>query len=446
MKLRTLAALEDQLAILDQLKDDRKDQIKASAALGVADGTALTSQEIEEIQEEIRRISDQRKAIWADVKDLRDDRTVARHAGRRGDKTSDDLRAEADALLRVEDRNLIAPLIDLHSSWIEQLGLGAELHEALLLSTQVVAATCIGLSSFDGADRASFDLCIVDEASKATATETLVPLVRSKKWILVGDDKQLPPFQDEALRARNIIDEFSLDEAELHRSLFSRMSDGLPRANSLQLSVQYRMVDAIGDLISRCFYNGKVNNAGISSPKWTNGLQAAPVTWFDTHLLRDHADHRRKGERSFSNQCEVKQVVAHLKRLDFMLSRQRLDDVHISVLILAPYAAQVLALQRAISTIHFSTSGLSVEVNTVDASQGREADVLIFSATRSNESFEIGFVRDLARSNVALSRGRYLLAIFGDTPFFDGASGPLTDVIRHIRTNPGNCHIEELVQ
>ena len=70
----------------------------------------------------------------------------------------------------------------------------------------------------------------------------------------------------------------------------------------------------------------------------------------------------------------------------------------------------------------------------------------MFSATRSNEHGTLGFVRDFARSNGALSRGRFLLSIFGDAPFFGAASGPLTDVIRHVRTNPSACKIEELNQ
>ena len=87
-----------------------------------------------------------------------------------------------------------------------------------------------------------------------------------------------------------------------------------------------------------------------------------------------------------------------------------------------------------------------MEVNTVDAAQGREADVLMFSATRCNERGMLGFVSDFARSNVALSRGRFLLSVFGDAPFFDAANGPLTDVIRHVRTNPSAFSIEELGQ
>ncbi len=70
--------------------------------------------------------------------------------------------------------------------------------------------------------------------------------------------------------------------------------------------------------------------------------------------------------------------------------------------------------------------------------------MLLFSATRSNPEGKVGFVRDLARANVALSRGRFLLAIFGDAPFFDRAESPIGSVISHIRTHPKSCQIVEI--
>ena len=442
--LKRLASLALVQADLEGQSASRVAQIERSATPGEAAEEALTDDEIEEVQDEIARIADRRKQIRAESRAISEDKEVARHLKEVDAADAAGLLSLADSMLAPEDRAKIAPLIEVHSEWIERLGRGDEFYEALLYSTQVTAATCIGFARFPGAENARFDLCIVDEASKATATETLVPLVHAERWVLVGDDKQLPPFQDEALRSRDLIDEFGLDEGELHRSLFTRMYEGLPEENRLRLSIQYRMVNAIGDLISSCFYDGSVENAGVASPAWTLGLQPEAVTWYDTHHLADRSERRRKGESSVSNPREVERVRDHLKRIDFLLSNQRLDVDQITVLVLAPYAAQVQALTRAIAKVEFKCEVLHVEVNTVDAAQGREADVLIFSATRSNSDGNIGFVRDFARSNVALSRGRFLLAIFGDGPFFDSAAGPLTDVLQHIRTEPTRCAVEEL--
>ena len=446
VSVRRLAALLTQLAELDEQKQARVDKIERSDAVGAPSGAVLTDEEIEELQDEIRRITDRRRLVWAEVKEIRDDSGVAGLTGKRSDQKPEELQALAESLLAPTDRSHIAPLLELHAEWIERLGRGIEFHEALLHSTQVTAATCIGLARFPGFEGAKFDLCIVDEASKATATETLVPLIRAERWVLVGDDKQLPPFQEDALRSKDLLQEFKLDEHELHKSLFTRMHETLPEPNRRRLTVQYRMVDAIGDLISQCFYEGAIENAGVVTPPWTAGLQPAAVTWFDTSQLPDKGERQRRGESSYSNPCEVTQLIDHLKRIDWFLANQRIDEETISVLLLAPYAAQVLALQRAVSKLTLDCPALSVEVNTVDAAQGREADILMFSATRSNEHGTLGFVRDFARSNVALSRGRFLLSIFGDAPFFGAASGPLTDVIRHVRTNPSACKIEELNQ
>lgn len=441
--LRRLAVLEDEMAALDARKESDKRQIEQNHF--DEETNPLTDDDIESLQDDLRQVSDRRKVLWSEVKEIRDEKLVARHAGQRGTKTPEEIRMIADSLLSADDRDQIKPLMDLQAEWLERLGRGDEFHEALLRSTQVVAATCIGLSAFKGADGAVFDLCIVDEASKATATETLVPLVRASRWVLVGDDKQLPPFQDEALRSQDLIGEFSLDEHELHQSLFSRMAAGLPDSHRMQLVIQYRMVDPIGTLISECFYEGQIRNAGVVSPRWTAGLQSSPVTWFDTHGLPNHEEYQKRGETSFSNRKEVERIVQYLKRVDFLLANQRFDDeLTLTALVLAPYAAQVQALHRSLSKLQLSFPGLKIEVNTVDAAQGREADLLIFSATRSNASGDIGHVRDFARSNVALSRGRFQLAIFGDAPFYDGLQGPLTDVLSHIRTHPGSCTLEEL--
>ena len=243
------------------------------------------------------------------------------------------------------------------------------------------------------------------------------------------------------MRDRQIIEEFNLDRGELNRSLFSRLSVGLPSQSRRMLTRQFRMVDAIGELISSCFYGGEVEGSGVRAPGWTTGLQTAPVTWISTQGLSDRRERRSKAELSFLNLREVNEVIQHLKRIDYLLAGQRVED-HIAVLVLAPYRAQVAAINRAVAKVSFRSANLEIEVNTVDAAQGREADMLVFSTTRSNSGGEIGFVRDLARANVALSRGRFLLTIVGDASFFDTADSPLRAVLSHIRTHPADCAID----
>lgn len=444
IKLRQAAAVGRAIDVVDGQIEERRQRIEGSADDQGADGPPSLEQ-IEDLQSEISTLVDRRKELQAELKALRGDRSVGEAIKRTASTNSwSDLEMSADALLDdAAGSDQLVGLAHLQADWIQRAGRGDDFKTALLHSSQVVGATCVGLAQFPNIGEADFDLCIVDEASKATATETLVPLVRSQRWVLVGDERQLPPFREEALGDQSLIAEFDLDPAEVGRSLFSRMRQGLPEPNRLLLSRQYRMVDAIGDLISSCFYSGSVESSGVRAPAWSQGLQPRPVTWYSTELLPSRRESRSPGGTSFLNQCEVARVVAHLERMEWLLGFQHLDHP-VSILVVAPYRSQVYALQRAVANRQWRHELVAIEVNTVDAVQGREADVLIFSTTRSNESGNLGFVKDLARANVALSRGRYLLSIIGDAKLFDASQTPLAEVLGHIRTHPNDCSLEEL--
>jgi hypothetical protein len=99
-----------------------------------------------------------------------------------------------------------------HADWESRFGRINDFEAALIASSQVVAGTCVGVAAVRGLSDLEFDLCIVDEASKATPTETLVPLSRARRWVLVGDSNQLPPFLEEGLRDRTILEANNLDE------------------------------------------------------------------------------------------------------------------------------------------------------------------------------------------------------------------------------------------
>src|SRR5262245_57435415 len=110
--------------------------------------------------------------------------------------------------------------------------------------------------SVKGEQEIEYDLCIVDEASKATATEILVPISRSRRWILVGDQKQLSPFQDPELTKRSLLDKYELQSTDFNSTLFDHLLNTLPQECIAALRVQHRMVPPIGRLISECFYDG----------------------------------------------------------------------------------------------------------------------------------------------------------------------------------------------
>ncbi|BBD41455.1 hypothetical protein Amn_pd00080 (plasmid) [Aminobacter sp. Y103A] len=339
------------------------------------------------------------------------------------------------------------PLVDacrerlsLLEDWQLRVGRSSDFNAAMLSSAQIIAGTCVGIASVQGMEDVAYDLCIVDEASKATPTEILIPMSRSRKWIVVGDPKQLPPFFEDL--GEQLLANF--DSSEVKSTLLDRFLQedfGLPNANRAKLRNQYRMIKPIGDLISECFYD-----RGLDSPKMSHGLKLAsafprPVTWYSTHSLPNRRE-KKEGE-TYSNQSEVAAIRGILQRLQFLAKAQKKK---ISVAVIAGYTGQVAALREMNSQGLAEWSDLEVTCNSVDAFQGRQADVCIYSVVRSNSNNQLGFLREKPRLNVALSRGKSALVIVGDQMFCRSVEGinPFRKVIDYIDRNDETCETETL--
>jgi hypothetical protein len=353
----------------------------------------------------------------------------------------DDLFAGAPAL-----RRLLAIQVD----WLRRIQVARGLEPALLQTRNVVAGTCIGFANAPGMSEVDpFDVCIIDEASKATATQALVPMIRSRKWVMVGDPRQLPPMQEEVLRDEALVERYQLDKEALQETLFDRLLRA-PAPSKALLSTQHRMTKAIGDLISNCFYAGAldtINDQRLSSP-----LLPRPVTWVDTSGHEDRREQRSpNGSRSKINALEVKVVRRLLEAMLREAHHGRLalpgSEAPLEVLVLAPYAEQVRELQREIIGLSAS-SRLRIRAHTVDAVQGQECDITVFSCTRSNAGGDVGFLGEAAagRINVALSRSKLGLVLVGDVSFWADRPVPLAQVLRWIREEPDDCQVVALAQ
>ena len=411
---------------------------RLESTLEEAERDAYPAEEQERLSEEIRL---QRKQLRGLETDLGKNEELAEELLKLGQS---DLRREVDAFLPPQGpAQQLRRMMELHSEWSERFGRGAGFEAALLSTASVVAGTCLGVLNVKGSENVDFDYCIVDEASKATATEVLVPLARSRRFIIVGDPKQLSPFQDPELEEKGLLDRHGLSREDAQQSLLDLLVVQLPEDCRAKLTIQHRMVKAIGDLVSNCFYNGELQSSRAESDRVLKLALARPVTWRSTSGL-DGRREQNAGE-SFANHAEVREVIFLLDRLNTLASKAQRSY---TVAVLSGYAGQAAALRRHVGDKEIGWPALALDINTVDAFQGREADITIYSVTRSNSDKRVGFLSEQKRLNVALSRGRDYLVIIGDHQFCRDleTEQPIQQVAMYIESHPDDCALFEVTK
>jgi serine/threonine protein kinase len=405
----------------------------------------------EEIENQIELLQERLAKIRAEDRRLRDE---IRRFGEDGKSVASeklpDLVKYQEALLgQSEASQKFRRLLELNNEWRQRFGTGEDCYEAILASQHVIAGTCIGIGGISEANLGEFDLCILDEASKATPTEALVPLAKSRKWILVGDQKQLPPYVDATLQHQEICDKFDLDPQQLKETLLTRLQGTLLPDQQAQLTTQHRMVAPIGNLISAVFYDNTLKSVRTQTCPVLSHVFQKPVAWFSTQKLRDR--YERHAGASFLNLVEAQEILKILGRIDFYVAvlKKGPDSEKtpntITVAVLSGYAGQTEHIDKLLEQKRHQWNHIDVRCNTVDAFQGREADVAIFSVTRCNVERRSGFLRIRERINVALSRGRNGLCIVGDADFVAQLpANPLSEVLDYIRHHSDECHSEEI--
>ena len=321
--------------------------------------------------------------------------------------------------------------------WIRRISESNELGEFYIKNASIIVGTCIGVISDPRVRDSTFDYVIVDEAAKATLPEIMVPLVRARKAILVGDHKQLPPvFDRNALKASF----HSSQIDELQNTGFGKLFDILPDSCKETLSTQYRMHPAIGDLISFLFYDSKVQNGVKASERTTNlpMLNNRAITWLTTSNAGSVRFEQSVGhQRGYINHLEVTVIQSCLQRLNQEISAQ---GEKYSIGIITPYRAQLELIRNRLKQIPLSH--IEVDINTVDAFQGSQRDIIIYSTVRSSNQRRIGFLKEEARLNVAFSRAKRALIIVGDGKFLRNPRIPgnrFPYVISYMQEHPEFC-------
>jgi len=287
----------------------------------------------------------------------------------------------------LEIQNQIKQLIE------ERKRIENQIVEEILDKTPVVLATN-STSGGEFLENRTFPVLVLDEASQATEPSALIPLIKAKKVIMAGDHKQLPPTV------------LHPDARELSYTMFERFMELYPEA-SYMLRIQYRMNELIKEFPSEEFYNGalishesvkNIKLSDIAEKKSDNpALDDTPIVFIDT--LGKFAEKTRRGSFSKYNPEEGKLV----KKLVEGLKEMGINPEDIGVI--TPYKDHEDYLKQLIPDI---------EVKTVDGFQGREKEVIIISLVRSNPEQEIGFLEDLRRLNVAITRAKRKLIIVGD--------------------------------
>lgn len=445
MALEKHAGLSERLEQVEQQISDIEQTLSRDKKALEADARA----DYEELQSELVReqealLKDMKESL-AELRKYETDKETIEHFA---DCKAEELRSWANSYVAESTQvSQLRKMLAVHSEWEVRFGRSPQFKAALVTQSQVVAGTCLGVMGVPGRNEITYDLCIVDEASIATPTEVLVPMARARRTILVGDDRQLSPFQDPELQSSGILKRFSLSADDQKSTLFNHLRDGLPKELRKGLTTQHRMLPAIGNLVSACFYDSELKSAEREPLGVLDRSLARPVTWFSTSKCSGKAS-KQVGTSQW-NGFEVKYISDLLGRIDFELRHRKGDVKKLSVAVLTGYGEQRARLHAAIQNKRHEWNSFSeIYVNVVDAFQGREADVLIFSVTRSDVR-GLGFLREMERINVALSRGKEYLIIVGDHLFCqeaEGRSNPLKQVIEYIRGNPQDCALEEIQQ
>lgn len=287
-----------------------------------------------------------------------------------------------------------------------------------------------------------FDYVIVDEAAKATFPELAVSLNKAHKIILVGDHQQLPPVLDTEIIRNN---REKLDEESLAQGIFEKMYNMFPDDNKHRLTIQYRMHPTIGTLISHVFYNDEIQNGVEAHDRelCIEGYEDTAIEWISTSKYSSKERYEKEfdnnGKKSYQNYLERNIIEKKLLELDSKLTQKT------KVAVITGYGPQKYILQTMVK--QHSYKNLEIDVDTVDAFQGSQKDIILYSTVRSSANkYGIGFLKSEARINVAFSRARCLLIIVGDMNFLDNyriRGNKFPEIIEYIKESEGCRIIEE---
>ena len=301
--------------------------------------------------------------------------------------------------------------------------LEVRINAQLFSEARVIASTLVG-SSNRLLEGQKFGTLFIDEAAQALEAACWIPIRRVSRVIFAGDHCQLPP----------TIKSFAALKAGLGKTLMERIVEKHPETVTL-LKMQYRMNEEIMRFSSDWFYGNQVESA--PEVKYRSILDLdIPMTWIDTSQFSKYSENSDKSENSENsekpakplfheefvgesfgriNKAEAELTLLALEQYFKKIGKERILEERLDVGVISPYRAQVQYLRRLFKKREFFKPYRHlISVNTVDGFQGQERDIILISLVRANDEGQIGFLRDLRRMNVAITRARMKLIILGD--------------------------------
>lgn len=298
--------------------------------------------------------------------------------------------------------------------------LSSKINTEVLDSANVITSTLIGSANQILRHR-HFHTVFIDEATQALEPACWAAILKADRVIFAGDHQQLPPTIKSPEAAKN----------GLSDTLMQKIVGSKPTAVTL-LDTQYRMNEEIMTFSSNWFYDGRLKAAPEVSHRKLAEWDS-PLVWIDTAPC--HFEERINYSKSRLNKSEALLLVDILK--DYVKQMSHFDNLieHIDFGIISPYKAQISLLRRLVNTSH--TLGHlrgQITINTVDGFQGQERDIILISMVRDNERGAIGFLNDLRRMNVAITRARKKLIVVGNTETL-AKTDFYCDLINYFREN-----------
>ena len=293
----------------------------------------------------------------------------------------------------------------------EQLSVKVErdaIYKKYLSSAQFVFGTLSSLGAENiFSNLSDVDVCVIDEAAQAIEVSALIPLrFMPRGLVLVGDPQQLPA----------VVKSIAAKRARFDLSLMERLQV-IGCVPTLFLSEQYRMDERISEFPSQQFYEGKLVTApsrlGIPNPVDSLLIRDRPFVFIDTG---DNSSDIKQGT-SLINATEAR-IVADLVHCLVDL------NLNVSIGVISPYKQQVLLLRKLLC----DDTSSSVEVDSVDAFQGREKDVILFSCVRCSGN-SVGFLSDTRRLNVAITRAKQAVWVVGNANFLRSHGGKVWEAL-----------------